>query len=575
MGRRAILIAGSDFSSGSTERSEKYPPIPFAEKRTMDLSGALARFDFECSGIVNATSHRMNEEIRQAFHDGGPEDFLVVHVLGHSRSGPHGGLSIMGSDGDTREYASANEWISTLSGMTEGPQTLFILDICNGGTAIPMTEYANLPRPAPNERTWIIAGTDSREMAFNGNFTQAITRVLASISDGDSNLSPDLAYAPFSYITRETQRELTSASQETFPQTVVIGPGDTLDASEFRFFPNPDHTAPPTTSHGDRVWCVSSLVETRGTPRIAVGGDESLRVFDPRTRALTANTRADGVFAVVPVPLQDLLVCAGRSGAVEVRSAVDLGLRRELWSHSAQVNDLDCVVGDGHWAVWSVSDDGSLWSGDIDGGTRVHIPRAHDGFANAVVAIGSFVVSAGSHGDVAAWDSTTGDLKWRVSEHSGPVHRLAALGVEGSVAIVSGGDDGALRIWDLSDGTLLRTLPARSTPIRAMTVLSAPGHCVAVGGPTEPVSVWDVATGEKVAALADGSDIWSLAVDEVGGEIRLFTGGDEGLVPLSLPDSVSTVRGRTSSPGPADHPPRRLHRRRSRGHRPAGHSPTG
>ena len=548
MGRRAILIAGSEFSGGSTEGSEEYQPLPFAEKRAMDLSRALARFDFECSGMVNATSHRMNEEIRQAFQEGGPEDFLVVHVLSHSRSGRYGSLSIVGSDGDMGKSASVNDWISTLSDMAEGPQTLFILDICNGGTAMPMAEYANLPRPAPNERTWVIAGTDNREMAFNGTFTQAITSVLGSISDGDSRLGPDLAYAPFSYITRETQRELISVSQETFPQTVVIGPGDALDASEFRFFPNPGHIAPPTASHSAPVWCVSPLGETHGTPRIAVASDKSLRVFDLRTRTLTANTRTDGVFAVVPVPLQDLLVCAGRSGAVEVRSAVDLEFHRELWSHSAQVNDLDCVVDDGHWAVWSVSDDGSLWSGDIDGGTRVHVPGAHDGFANAVVAIGSFVVSAGSHGDLAAWDSTTGDLKWRVSEHSGPVHRLAALAIEGRVAIVSGGDDGALRIWDLSDGTLLRTLPARSTPIRAMTVLSAPRHCVAVGGPTEPVSVWDVATGEQVATLTDGSDIWSLAVAEVGGEIRLFTGVDEGLFPLPLPDLTPAAAPRLPAP---------------------------
>ncbi|WP_329255406.1 P-loop NTPase fold protein [Streptomyces sp. NBC_01478] len=498
---------------------------------------------------MNATSQRMNGEILKAFHDAGPEDFLVVHVLSHGRLRPDDDLEIVGTDWHTEQSASVNDWINTLRDMAEGPQTLFLLDLSNGEAPMPMAPYAKLHRPAPNERIWVIAGTDTRdEMAFNGNFTQAITRVLRSISDGDSSLRPDLAYAPYSYLTRETQRELTSVSRGTLPPKVAIGLGNTLDASEFRFFPNPDHIAPPDTSYSNRVRCVSPLGETHGTPLVAVGSDDSLRVFDLRTGTWTATTPADGVFAVVPVPGQDLLVCAGRSGAVEVRSTVDLEFRRELWSHSAQVNDLDCVVEDGHLTVWSVSDDGSLWSGDIDGGTRVHIPRAHQGGANAVVIIGSFVVSAGSHGDLAVWSSTTGDLKWRLSELSDPVHRLVALTVEGRQVFVSGGEDGTLQVVDVADGTLLRILHARSTPIRAMTVLPGPRPCVAVGGPTEPVSVWDVATGEQVAALAEGSDIWSLAAAEVDGEIRLITGDENGLVPLPLPDLTATTTPRLPPP---------------------------
>ncbi|WOX11617.1 P-loop NTPase fold protein [Streptomyces sp. N50] len=544
MGRRAILVAGSEFAVGSGGESSEYPPLPFSANRVTHLAEVLARFGFECDVLRNPTSQSMSREIQRAFNDAGPEDFLVVHVLSHSRPRVDGGLGIVGIDSHTAQPASVDDWINTLRHMAEGPQTLFVLDLCEAGAATPMTSYANLPRPAPNERIWVIAGTDSREMAFDGKFTQAITRVLGSISDEHSGLGPDLAYAPFSYLTRETQREFTSVSQGTLPQTVVIGPGNTLDASEFRFFRNPGHLQPPVISHSHiprtdlagRVLCVSPLGETHRTSLVAVGGDDSLRVFDLRTGAQTARVHMDGAFAVVPVPGQDLLVCAGRRGAVEVRSSVDLAFRTELWADTSQVNDLACGAVDGRWTVWAVSDDGYMRSGDTKGGTQLHLPRAHDGFANAVVAAGALVVSAGSGGDVAAWDSSTSDLRWRVSEHSGPVHRLVALPVEGRQAIVSGGEDGTLQVLDLSDGTLLRTIPARSTPIRAMTVLPGPRPCVAVGGPTEPVSVWDVATGERVAALADGSDIWSLATVEVDGRIRLITGNDEGVVPLPLPD---------------------------------------
>ncbi|MFJ3796355.1 P-loop NTPase fold protein [Streptomyces sp. NPDC090088] len=532
MGRRAILIAGSRFGAGQ-EDFDGYAPLPFARERTEQLAHELDRFGFECSLLVDATSQETSHAVQQAIRDADSEDTLVVHVLSHSSIGRAGSLRVLTIEGTERDSASADEWIMAATDMESGPQVLFLLDLSYAGRTLrPSMLRGRIDRADP-ERVWVIGAADADEAAYNGRFTQATALALKAISEKANALDPNLRYVPFTYLVREIQRTLETVP-DGLPQRVVATLIDPLSEPEFPFFPNPLHApSPQTMADAGHTWCLGVL-DTQGAPRLVVGGAASLRIFDLPSGIQRTAVRTESIFAVEPLPDDAGVVCAGESGTVEVRSGVDLSQQRLLWRHAAQVNDLAVEFVDGRGMVYSASDDGSVRGGDLHGETLFDVPKAHKGFANAVAFAPPFLISAGADGEVAAWNSATGDQEWRTSESAGPVHGLAVTQIDSLLVVVSGGEDGNLRVWDAVDGTLLRTVSVRSTPIRALSALPE-RPLVAVGGAGGTLDIWDVGTGKKSVTVTDrGPDIWSLASTMVNGRSVVFSGDTQGVRPWSL-----------------------------------------
>ncbi|WP_210590802.1 P-loop NTPase fold protein [Streptomyces sp. GESEQ-35] len=553
MPRRAILIAGSHFGGSGEENSGSYPPLPFAPKRAAELADRLSEFDFDCSLLADRTSREMDTTVRKAIRDAEPEDVLVVHVISHSALDRSGRLLVIGAEGDEAGAATVEDWIAEAADRAAGPQVLFLLDVSHAGSVTRRsTQFLRTTSEADIEHVWIIGASDADEMAFDGLFTQATARTLRSISTDAHNVDPSVRYVPLTLVAREIQHQL-GTQQKDLPQTLVTSLINPLNQPEFPFFPNPRYqpSASPIPAMEDagRTWCLS-VYDTHGVPSVALGGDDSLRVFDLQTGLPRATVRTDSVFAVAPVPGSDSLVCAGKSNAVEVRSSVDLSVERVLWRHAAQVNDLAVGSVEGRWMVCSASDDGSIRGGDTEGVIQIDIPTAHQGFANAVAVAGPLVISAGADGDVAAWDYATGEQKWRQSMHTGPVHKLAVAAVGGREVVVSAGEDGTLRVWATADGTLFRTLSARPTPIRALSVLLG-RPLVAVGGPGGTMDIWDVGAGTKLLEVtSSGPDVCSLAFAEMNGQNLLLIGDTQGLRPWPLGDFNSAPQAATQTQTP-------------------------
>ncbi len=239
--------------------------------------------------------------------------------------------------------------------------------------------------------------------------------------------------------------------------------------------------------------------------------------------SLAAQALNEGDFGLARQTLNDL---RPQTGEADLR-----GFEwRHLW-HRSQGDQLATLKGHS-WIVTATtfSPDGRhLVSGGVGGEVKVWDVRSHEcqrtvqGDARAVWSVeytsdGGTLMSSGIDG-TQFWRTDT----WQpISHYPG---QLAALSSDDTTVAIADSSpfffesSGSVALWNWREGKKLRTLPEKGRRLR----FSPDGRRLAIAGVTSGITLWDVATGERVAELPTEHSVWSLAFSPNGQ--RLLSAG--------------------------------------------------
>jgi WD40 repeat protein len=156
----------------------------------------------------------------------------------------------------------------------------------------------------------------------------------------------------------------------------------------------------------------------------------------------------------------------------------------------------------------------TLLAGDMSNVLTAHsLAFGHDG---------KQLVVNGQHGTLYVWDVATGESLLSIRTLAGFTASAPAFSRDGKY--VAAGVRGAVAIWD-NQGVLVRRLKGQTKGFFSV-VFSPDSKYLAGAG--SGLSVWEVATGREVVALASKDTLFSVAYSPDG--MRLAAGGKEGVL---------------------------------------------
>jgi DnaJ-class molecular chaperone len=240
--RHAVVIGVSTFGGNAGESSPRWGTLAFAGDRTSAMAGTLAEFGYTHTAPdgPSLTGAALADGIWRAVREVGPDGVLVVHVLTHGYVSETGALYAVGIDGNRHESTEIGHWLRQIVDIPGAPMTLFLLDLCNSGTAARLSWQMSIA--GGDNRAWVIAACGPDRAAFNGRFSEAVVNVLRDFAGRRIEIDPVLPYIPLTTIAREVRREVRRLADEqnALPQEVT---GSVVDISaepaELPFFPNP------------------------------------------------------------------------------------------------------------------------------------------------------------------------------------------------------------------------------------------------------------------------------------------------------------------------------------------------
>jgi DnaJ-class molecular chaperone len=242
--RHAVVIGISTFGENDGESSPRWGTLAFAGDRTSAMAGMLAEFGYTHTAPdgPSLTGAALADGIWRAVREVGPDGVLVVHVLTHGYVSETGALYAVGVDGNRHESTEIGHWLRQIVDIPGAPMTLFLLDLCNSGTAARLSWQMSIA--GGDNRAWVIAACGPDRAAFNGRFSEAVVNVLRDFAGRRIPIDPVLPYIPLTTIAREIRREVRRLADEqnALPQDVT---GSVVDISaepvELPFFPNPHY----------------------------------------------------------------------------------------------------------------------------------------------------------------------------------------------------------------------------------------------------------------------------------------------------------------------------------------------
>jgi hypothetical protein len=175
--RRALSLGIASF--GSTEDPEAdlqaLSPLPFAVNRTQALGRVLAGLGYQMppQGAQGPPAEVLGQQVSSTITAAASNDILVVHVLSHGHLAESGAVYVVGADGRTHALSDVEHWLKTVEDFPDRPYTIFLLDLCHGGTAARLPWQVALADGS--SRAWVIAACEPDQRAFDGRFTQAVT----------------------------------------------------------------------------------------------------------------------------------------------------------------------------------------------------------------------------------------------------------------------------------------------------------------------------------------------------------------------------------------------------------------
>ncbi|MGW4061042.1 hypothetical protein ACWEGE_22370 [Amycolatopsis sp. NPDC004747] len=234
---RVLAIGVADFDA--------HPQLSYAPDLALSLADELKQLGYVPQAVPDSTrltSKEVGSLVKRTITDGSTGDLTVIHLSTHGR-GADGDATVfaLGSDGVTHADGSIAHWL-TMCENGDGPTTLFLLDLCDAGTA------ARLPwqgRLEATQRSWVIAACGAHERAYGGRFSQAVVNVLRALRTGELDIGPNVEHVPLRTVARAIRQEVNRLSQavNAIPQTVTASLVDLSSAAEPPFFRNPAYVA--------------------------------------------------------------------------------------------------------------------------------------------------------------------------------------------------------------------------------------------------------------------------------------------------------------------------------------------
>jgi WD40 repeat protein len=279
------------------------------------------------------------------------------------------------------------------------------------------------------------------------------------------------------------------------------------------------HQSPGGTSIGALAWC---RLDGRPVAVAAVRGN-ALRLIDLNDGGQRAEygvaPRGVSITAVACTRLGGLAtaVVGAEDGAVRL---IDLTIGEQSAAmrtgHSGPVTGVACVEWAGRPVAVSGSPDGTLRVWNLEGTSQVGRPRT--GHESRIVSIACvetddqpMVVSAGTDGVLRSWDLRTGErlTEWRAVRSDQMIVAVARGGPANHAVLGTSG--GALWRWDLTRQSWFQVGDVAMTEVtrlgsttRAIAGVSFDARAaVATAGPSG-FSIWDLASGERLAGPMDG-----------------------------------------------------------------------
>lgn len=206
---RALTIGVSDFET------DRYDNLPDATTLVDGLRVELDALGYACGDPVPEgwTSQSLGEAVRAAIRSAAAEDVLIVHVLTHGEVGDATGkLYVVGRDGTRHDLADVEGWLTAVQDGADPPLVLFLLDICEAGTAARLPWQDTIADGSG--RAWVIAACGAEEQAFDGRFTRATTTVLRRLRDGELDITPAFKFVPLPKVAQEISAEVARLAWE-------------------------------------------------------------------------------------------------------------------------------------------------------------------------------------------------------------------------------------------------------------------------------------------------------------------------------------------------------------------------
>lgn len=241
--RRALTIGVS--GSPSASAGSLLEPLAFTAELVPDLATTLQNLGYETVAVAEdtLTTEALGARVTAELESAGPDDLLLVHVISHGHAADgNATVYVLGSDGSPHQQTDVAHWLANLQNVPGRPLTLFLLDLCFAGTAARLPWQSDVD---PHKvRGWVIAACRSRQVAYDGRFTAAVTNVLRSVQEGALDIDPGVEHVPLRTVARAIHQEVNRLVTEAdaADQQVTASLIDMSVEPDLPFFRNPAYT---------------------------------------------------------------------------------------------------------------------------------------------------------------------------------------------------------------------------------------------------------------------------------------------------------------------------------------------
>jgi hypothetical protein len=169
-----------------------------------------------------------------------------------------------------------------------------------------------------------------------------------------------------------------------------------------------------------------------------------------------------------------------------------------------------------------------MWNLQLD----IPVKRIQHGSSVNAVAFtsdGLSIITAGSNKTVNVWNATTGERRYTLEGHRGPVYSVATSNDVENPLTVTAGWDNIIRVWD-DQGTLLNELKGHNSDVWSLSFCNL--NCMlASAGEDGTIRVWDIKTGKQVDMIRAHKPV-ATVVRFTHDNLSLISGGRDGYVRL-------------------------------------------
>jgi carbon monoxide dehydrogenase subunit G len=239
--RRAVSIGVERFR-------DPHERLTFAPKLVGELSQVLGALGYDTTARAETelASAGLGAALREHLDWAETGGVSIVHVLTHGEvADGNATVYLLGSDGEVHQDTDVAHWLTSLHNVGTKPLTLFLLDMCQAGTAARLSWQSLASGPV---RGWVIAASRGDRPAYDGRFTRAVINVLKALVMGELDIDPVLEHVPMDTVARAIGREVNrlAATEDAYPQQVTATLVDiSAGVPELPFFPNPVYRDDP------------------------------------------------------------------------------------------------------------------------------------------------------------------------------------------------------------------------------------------------------------------------------------------------------------------------------------------